>query len=201
MTLDELWNSPANAPGPIEREAFVAQTLLRVARERRQRKGMLLFSGILLLLSTVPAVYTRVTDPEALRSSASLYLMLASQWLLILYWARQLRQGGRMTAGEGDTIQDSLARLLWEVEAERRSQLGVVVLFAVFAPLLALAIRQLVASDKMTPDQAMSGGLVFLGIATVSVGTILWRLKYRVLPRRRRLQALLAQFGEAGEVG
>ena len=75
------------------------------------------------------------------------------------------------------------------------------VLFAVFAPLLALAIRQLVASDKMTPDQAMSGGLVFLGIAAVSVGSILWRLRRRVLPRRRRLQALLRQFDEQGEVG
>ena len=201
MNLDELWNSPANAPGPIEREAFVAQTLLRVARERRQRKGMLIFSAILLLLSTAPAVYTRITDPAALGSSRSLYLMLASQWLLILYWARQLRPAVGMTAGEGDTIQGSLARLLWEVESERRSQLGVVVLFAVFAPLLALAIRQLVASDKMTPDQAMSGGLVFLGIAAVSVGSILWRLRRRVLPRRRRLQALLAQFGEEGEVG
>ncbi len=157
MNLDELWNSPANAPGPIEREAFVAQTLLRVARERRQRKGMLIFSAILLLLSTAPAVYTRITDPAALGSSRSLYLMLASQWLLILYWARQLRPAVGMTAGEGDTIQGSLARLLWEVEAERRSQLGVVVLFAVFAPLLALAIRQLVASDKMTPDQAYVG--------------------------------------------
>lgn len=196
MTLDELWQSPINAPTPIEREAFVAQTLARVARERRKRWGMLLFSGGLLLLTTVPALYARFTRPAEFRSMGSLYLMLASQWLLILYWARQLRPGRRVRPGEDATVRGSLQRLLAEVDAERRSQLGVVVLFAVFAPLLVLTLRQLVAGGKMTPDQALSGGLVFLGITAASVGTILWRLRYRVLPRRQRLQALLGQFAD-----
>lgn len=196
MTLDELWQSPINAPTSLEREAFVAQTLARVALERRKRWGMLLFSGSLLVLTTFPALYARFTRPAEFRSMGSLYLMLASQWLLILYWARQLRQGARVRPGEDASVRGSLQRLLDEVDAERRSQLGVVVLFAVFAPLLALAIRQLVAGGKMTPDQALSGGLVFLGITTVSVGSILWRLRYRVLPRRRRLLALLRQFAD-----
>jgi hypothetical protein len=157
---------------------------------------MLLFSGGLLVLTTVPALYARFTRPAEFRSMGSLYLMLASQWLLILYWLRQLRTGEQVLTGEGDSVHGSLQRLLDEVDAERRSQLGVVVLFTVFTPLLALALRQLIASGKMSPDQALSGGLVFLGITAASVGTILWRLRYRILPRRRRLQALLGQFAD-----
>jgi len=198
MTLDDLWNSPGNTPTMVERDSLVSQTMLRVARERRRRKGMVAFSAVLVLLSSAPAIAYRVTHPEGFGSSTSLYLMLASQWLLLLYWVRQLRRGGGVVAGADDNIQDALRRLLREVDAERRSQWGVVVLYVVFTPLLAMAIGQLIADGKMAPDEALSGALIFLLIAVVALGSILWRLHRRVLPRRRRLQALLAQFDAAG---
>lgn len=198
MTLDDLWNSPGNTPTMVERDSLVSQTMLRVARERRRRKGMTAFTTALLLLASAPAIAYRVTHPEGFGSSSILYLMLASQWLLLLYWVRQLRRGSGDVAGADGSIQDSLRRLLREVDAERRSQWGVVLLYAVFTPLLAVAIGQLIAAGKMAPDEALSGALIFLVIAVVALGSILWRLYRRVLPRRRRLQALLAQFEAAG---
>jgi hypothetical protein len=187
MSLEEVWNSPGNTPGAAASSAFVRDAFDRLRRYRRRRIALVVWTAVVLGGFTVLAVRSRA------EGGWGLGLILAAQWMVLLYWVRQLlhsSQAGRTPS----SIRAGVATLLRETEGERRGNVALLVLFAVVAPLLWVALRGLQEAGKMAPHEAASAGAVFAVVLGLGLARILYRLFGTVLPRQRRLETLAAEY-------
>lgn len=194
MDLGSVWNSPGNTPTTLEREHFVRETTNRLRRARWRRLAFLIWTGSVLSLITAWVAYRCLWRPAEIRGTWPLFAVLAAQWCVFLHWLRDTAALGRKRPLHGPGVRESLEALSRETERERRGQIAVLVLFAVVAPLMAIAIRHLGGAGKMAPHEALSVGVLFAAVVLVAVTVILTRLFRVVLPRRRRLEALLDQY-------
>jgi hypothetical protein len=194
MNVNDVWNSSRNAPTSMERDALVQHARQTIRRLQRRRVVFLTWTGSALLAVTALAVYVWSTGRADATGAWALSLTLVAQWIAFLHGVRQtLGTAGKPVAPEA-SIRESLETLRREAENERRGQVAVLVLFAVAAPLMAAAILHLRQIGKMGPSEALSAGALFAGVCAISVTVILVRLFRSILPRRRRLSALLQQY-------
>jgi hypothetical protein len=194
MKLDDVWNSPANAPTPGEGAAAVrlARDTIRVLQ--RRRAAFLAWTGAVLAATTGLGVYAWLSDAADGTLAAS--LLLAAQWAVVFYLLRQYLHTRRAALEAGGTVRASLEALAREAESERRRQLVVLALFAGAAPLLAGALVELRRSGRMAPDEAVSAALVLAALVATSAAAVAVRLARVTQPRCRRLRALVEQYRE-----
>jgi hypothetical protein len=192
MDLYDLWTSPWNTPAPPERERLVRQAFDALRHAQRRRTRFLVVTAGLLLASTAlvgGGLLAPGTDAPALPT-----LLLAAQWGVFALVLRQWRRARTASAAPAATIRESLQGLWAECESSRRRQLAVVGLFALAAPVLAVALVQLRQAGKMAPHEAASAAVLFAVIIAFNLGAILVRRYRVVLPQRRRLEELLREY-------
>jgi hypothetical protein len=194
MDLDDVWKVPANAPSAEEREAFVSHALAQLRRQRRRRIARLAWTGTTLAAVTAAAAYQWVAQPSGV--SWALSLLLAAQWGVFLYWLWPRRRVGAVPAVAGAPIRESLERLFRDADKDRKGQMAVLALFAVATPLMALALLHLIRVGKMAPREAVSAAILAALVLALGAGAALARLRWRILPRHRRLAELLRQYDE-----
>ena len=188
MSLEEVWNSPGNTPGAAAAADFVSDAFERLRRYRRRRIALVVWTGVVLGGFTVLAFRSRADG-----GGWAPGLILAAQWTVLFYWIRQLFRSSP-SGRTPPSIRAGVETLLRETEAERRGNVALLALFAVVVPLLWLALRGLQEAGKMAPHEAASAGAVFAVVLGMGLVRILYRLFGTVLPRRRRLEALAAQY-------
>ena len=193
MNIEDVWNSPGNEPSAVERDVMVAQAREELRRIQRRRVAFVVRTAIALTAVTGLAAYLWATRPAEIAAAWPLHLLLLAQWSVLVLFLREMLSGGRVLRVEA-SIRESLERLWREAENSRRGQLVVLALFAAAAPLILAAIVQLRESGKMAPHEARSAGILFGAVLAVSTTVILVRRYLIVLPRHRRLSALLQQY-------
>jgi hypothetical protein len=188
MTIEDVWNSPGNTPTAQATTLLVRDSFERLRRRRRRDRALLAWLAVVLPTLTAGVLYGPV------QGGWTLPLILASQWGVFLYWLRQALRSSR-SGLPAATIRESLETLLRETEAERRKTIAVLALYAVVVPLLGVSLMHLRDSGLMAPHEAVSAGAVFAGVLGLGLAVILARLFGSVVPRQRRLAALVAQYG------
>jgi hypothetical protein len=196
MNLDELWNSPRNAPTPEARDELVRRALGRLRREQRWRLALLAWTFAILTLFTARVIGWGAARPAGWAGGVTLALMLAAQWATFGYWAWQFLRAWEKPHPSGPTIRQALETSLRQVESQRRSQLATIGLFLVFAPLLGFAIAHLQGAGKMAARDAVVASLLAAIVWAVPMAALVGRLRWRILPRKRALEALLQQYRE-----
>jgi hypothetical protein len=193
MTIDDVWKSPGNTPSPAARDAVLAQTRAQLRRIQRRRVAFVAWTAVTLLAASGLVTYVWATRPDDLAGAAPMLALLLAQWAAFALFLRDLRSGGRVMGADA-SIRESLERLWQEGDQSRRRQLTVLALYAAAVPLVAMAILQLRDAGKMAPGEALSATLAFGAVITVGTSAILVRRYWRILPRQRRLSALLEQY-------
>lgn len=193
MNIDEVWGSLRNAPSAEDQAALVARTHEELRRAQRRRTVFVAWTAFALTLTTGVVAYAWLTRTAEIKGAWPLLLLLLAQWAVFARFVREMLSGARALPVEA-SIRASLERLWRETENSRRGQLIVLALFAVATPLTFAMIVQLRESGKMAPHEAVSAGLLFALVAATSTIAILVRRYWIVLPRHRRLFALLQQY-------
>jgi hypothetical protein len=194
MTIDDVWNSSSNTLPLSAQHAVLADTRAELLRIQRRRKTFVMSTGTALIAISGFIAYAMATSPSGhVAGAAPALVLLLAQWWAFALFARDMLAGGRPAAADV-SIRESLERLWREADTSRRRQLTVLGLYAVAVPLVSTALVELRHAGKMAPHEAMSAAVLFAAVITVGTTFILVSRYSRVLPRRRRLAELLAQY-------
>jgi hypothetical protein len=193
--LKQLWASPENNPGADSKRAFLASAMTAIQRDRNQARGMLIYvlgmTGAMTAFSAWQLFSARGEGVEAWYA----HLMIAATWIAALGLARHYRRRTESAPLAGaNSIRDTLESLHERASTRCRESKILLVLYAVFIPLLAIAIQQLQANGKMRPHEASSAatlaGIIVLG----GIGWSLFELYARRRPELRHLESLLSEY-------
>lgn len=194
MNLDELktlWASPENRPTPERMREFIDSALKAIQSERRRAKGMLIYVGFMVSATSIFSVWQLLVHgigPEARYA----HLMLLTLWVAAIAMARNMLS--RIKAEPIDSIQATIKSLHRRAQTRCRELQTLLLLFATFIPLTALAIFQLQASGKMRPHEAASAAILAGLILFSGSGWFLFELLVRKNPERLHLESLLKEY-------
>jgi hypothetical protein len=194
MNLNEVWNSSGNAPAAAEADALARQALDTIRRARRRQIAFLVWTATALSAVTGGAVYAWAARGAAGGAGWAVGLMLAAQWAAFVHFLRRTLAGGRPPLAGDTSIRESLEALRRKADDDRRGLMVVLALYAVFAPLMAAALLHLREAGKMAPHEALSAAVLGAAVIVIGAAVVSVRLFRIVLPRRRRLEALLEQY-------
>jgi hypothetical protein len=189
--LQELWTSAANGLSTDRARSLAAAAVEHIHRERRRRQWLLLYVFVMVPLATAFILW-RILE-AGLQGTGTPLLILAAQWITALLLWRMFR-GSPTATRQPQPIRATLETLLQQAEVRCRELKTLLALFAVCAPLAAVAILQLQASGKMRPHEATSAGVVFGTILAAASGWILFDLLTHKLPERQRLRSLMREY-------
>jgi hypothetical protein len=194
MTIDDVWRSPGNTLSPLACEAALRQA--RAHLRRIQRRRLAFVGGTALALLSVSGVIVQVwmSHGGAVSGAVPALLLLLAQWAVFGLFVRDLLAGARPMHVDG-SIRESLERLRVEIEISRRRQNTVLTLYALAVPLVSAAILQLRSAGKMAESEALSAAAAFAVVIVVGTAAILAHRHWKLLPRQRRISALLEQYG------
>ena len=190
--LKYLWASPENGIAPERARTFAAKAVAQINRQRRRRRGMLIYVSAMVSLATVFAGWQLLRHSTGIGESAPAIMMLAAQWIAAWYLWRIFR--GSPSAAVDQPIRATLEAVLDKTRARCRELQVLLGLFLAVAPLVALAIYQLQENGKMRPHEAASAGALFGTILLGMTGWFLFDLFARKLPEKRHLEALLREY-------
>jgi len=191
MNHDELtaiWNSAANTLDDSRSRHAIARMHAEIARRDFAHRAW--FIGTLVLLGAATAFAGWVIHAREIEAG-SLWIMAP---LLILPWIGLLRHRRGASIGEPGAetgaIGNALVTMLAQIRAARRRVGTVLVLQALFVPLLIGTLFQLQAAGKLPAAQAWSLAL-FLGLALgAGVTSALWR-RQRLAREEQKLSRLV----------
>lgn len=194
MTIADIWNSSSNALPLAAQQTLLADTRAELRRIQRRRTSFVVATGTALVIISGCIAYAMLARPSGhVTGAVPGLLLLVAQWWAFTLFARDMLAGGRITPAD-PTIRESLERLWREVDTSRRRQLTVLSLYAVAVPLIAAALIQMRTAGTMAPHEAMSAAALFGAVITIGTTAILFIRYTRILPRQRRLAALLEQY-------
>lgn len=193
--LQSLWASTENRLSPETARGFAAAALTQVNRERRRRKGMLIYIGVMVPLTTGFAAWQLTQKGVAWGESWPACLILTAQWFAGLYLLRIFRRSVPQNT-EGRSIRETLETLFRQASIRCRELQTLLGLFLLVTPLVSVAIYQLQLQGKMRPHEAASAGMAFGAILVMMGGWLLYDLFARKLPEKRYLESLLRDYRE-----
>ncbi|MEQ8403658.1 MAG: hypothetical protein RKE49_01080 [Oceanicaulis sp.] len=194
--LRQVWASSANNPDEAASTYLAVEAQQILARRRAHLRRLMAFAGVMLTIPLALMVLDIVTDQadaiDLTREWGLIPFALIPFAALILIALRAAPKG---------TPTGALLETFRALRAENgAAQLRVFIIsgaMLVFAPLLLVLLQQLVETGKMAPHEMRSAALVlFSGLG----GGALWmagKLVFKLLPERRHLNALIAQYEEA----
>lgn len=198
-TLQAAWQSRANAPSADASAAMLRDAAAALKQRRAELNGLIAFAGVML------AIPLALVGLDALTGQVDA-IDLSREWALVPFalvpfvvlFLVARRQQENLQASTDGTLLSVFRALLKENAAARwRTYLigGAIVLFA---PLLAVMLGQMGETGKMTPQNIEQAGIV-MGVALVlSLAVMVARYFWRLVPERRRLEALIAQYETLG---
>lgn len=192
--LQSLWASAENGLSPEKARGFASAALAQVDRERRRRRGMLIYIGIMVPLTTGFAGWQLIQKGIAWGESWPAILILTAQWFAGLYLLRIFRRS--TTRSQAASIRETLETLCRQAKSRCRELQTLLGLFLVVTPLVSVAIHQLQQNGKMRPHEAASASLLFAAILVGMAGWFLFELFARKLPEKRYLESLLRDYRE-----
>lgn len=200
-TLQAAWQSNANAPSAAASAALLHDAAATLKRRRAELNGLIAFACVMLtvplLLVGLDAATGQVDAIDLAREWALVPFVLIPIAVLFLVARRQKLQENRHASADATLL--SVFRALHDENAAARWRTlvigGAIVLFV---PLLAVMLSQMGDTGKMSPQNIEQAGLVMGGALAVSLAVMAVRYVWRLLPERRRLEALIAQYDTLG---
>jgi hypothetical protein len=196
--LKQLWASPANTLTPEATRLYTGAVLAAVDAERRRARGMMIYVSLMTAATTLFALKQVISANGEGANAWYAHLLLIATWVGAFFLVRHFRANTAAAPESAqNSIQASLRALHRQAQGRSREMQTLLVLFASFIPLFAIAIEQLQLDGKMRPHEAQSAmyfaaTIVICGLAYFSLELLLRRL-----PEQRRLAALLAQYDQA----
>ena len=191
--LKYLWASAENGLSPERASYFAAAAVAQVNRERRRRRGLLIYISMMVTLVSGFAVWQLIQHSIGWREAWPETLIMAAQWMTALYLWRIFRRDSVGLAVE-QSIRVTLEKLLRQAKGRCRELQTLLGLFLVVTPLVSVAIHELQLNGKMRPNEAASAGVLFAGILLGTGGWILYDLFARKLPEKRHLESLMREY-------
>ena len=193
MTIDDVWNTPANNPSAETRDALLARTRAEIRRAQRRRVVFVAATGTALLGVSALVVSVLIRRGETAAGAAPMLALLLAQWTAFALFVRDMWLG-RRGLDAGATIRASLERRRRDIDTALRRQKTVLVLYAMAIPLVGAAVVQLRHAGLMAPHEALSAAAAFAAVPVIGTTVILLRRFLSLRPRSQRIDALLQQY-------
>ena len=203
MNLDEmqhLWNSSINGPTTNQRAEMITQFTNTLHRRRRQELAWLVWTFFVLTVLTGFAGWIVFgTDKVTLSAEWAVIPLLLIPWVFACLFLRKfLRQ--TLPAARGDvTISDSLRAAMAANESERSKLKALGVMYLIALPVLAFSIWQLHSVGKVSSRELISMVTFLGGALALSAGAVLAKYWFSLVPKARKLKALLSQLRELAD--
>ncbi|MCE9522653.1 MAG: hypothetical protein K8S25_09505 [Alphaproteobacteria bacterium] len=195
--LQAAWQSGANSPSKAASVYMLHEAATALKRRRLEVGGLIAFAGVMLTIPLaligVDVLTGQVDAIDVAREWALIPFALIPFAVLVLVARRHKTHMERHVAA-GATILSAFRALLDENAAARfRTHLigGAIV---IFAPLILLLLHQLGETGKMAPQHMVQAGAVMGGALALSLIVMAVRYFTRLVPERRRLEALIASY-------
>jgi hypothetical protein len=194
--MQHIWNSPFNNLSSNQQEQLAGKFVRQMKRRRRFQSLWLINTFAWLAIITVIALRTILVGYTNLsREWASLPLLIVPWAFAIYFLVNYLRSKALSSLGELSVVESLRAALASNLD--RQSRLKIVGgLYVILVPVLALAMRQLQTTGKVSGHQ-MTSMIVFFGSALLISALTMTALFFgRLLPQQRKLEDLLAEAGD-----
>ena len=201
MNLNEMqnaWNSPQNIPSLDQQRQLAGQFARQMIRRRRFQSIWLLTTFSWLTIITVFAVWTFAAGHAMPRMEWGLFPLLLLPWIAAVSFLRSYLKSAAAAQGSLPVL-DSFRAALQSNQAEQKNLKRAAGLLVLMVPLLALVMRQLHVTGKVS-DRELASMALFFGAALLAglVGVAAWYFG-RLQPQRKRLETLLADLSEVGK--
>jgi len=192
MNFEEMHNIWKDQPSASLQQVAENFTRRRI-RRRRAQTLWLGYTFLWLLLITALAIRNVIMGKVDLLQQWTLVPLLGLPWVAsVVILVRHLRP--RLKTGAGSlTVTEALSQAQEAGRAEQFQLKWIAALLGLLAPILALTLRQLVATGKVSGDQ--EGSLILFLIVALLVGATAVALRYfcHLRPQQRQLSSLLAE--------
>lgn len=195
--LERAWNGPANTPSEAA-GAYVVGEMMETLRRRRQATTRFTgFVGMVLVFWAAMIVWKVSVDPfpfDVSREWAIIPLILLPWIGLFLIKRRQRRHLAAHPDPYASTAATLRALLDENLTARRRLVITSGLMLAGLA-IVAVALNQLVAVGKMTPENVFQASIGFGGLMAVIAAYKAWHYLRVLRPEGERLKRLLIDYG------
>ena len=196
-TLQAAWRSNANAPSAAASATLLQEATATLKRRRAELNGLIAFACVMLavpvLLAGLDALTGQVDAIDLAREWALVPFVAIPIAVLVLVVRRQKLHESRHAAADA-TLLSVFRALLDENAAARWRTFLIGGAIVVFAPLLVVMLGQMGQTGKMSPQNIEQAGIVMGAALALSLAVMAVRYVTRLLPERRRLEALIAQY-------
>ena len=195
--IESIWNSAGNQPSATQQEKRTRQVLAWLRRQRRHQLIWLVWTfGVLLVITGFAGWLVFATDKMHLSMEWGLMPLLLLPWgFAVIFLKRFLKPAPSVYRGDVP-IADALCRALQANEAAQFRLRAMGILYAIFLPVLALAMRQLQMAGKVSPRELGSMGAFFGAVLLLSAAGVFARYHCRLKPQREHLKAVLREYEE-----
>lgn len=194
--LQNAWRSAGNNPSAAASAYLIEQAQATLAGRRRRLRRLLAFAGVML---TIPLglmavdIFTGQADVIDLRREWGLLPFALIPFAALILIASRAAPRAAPHGALLDTF-----RALREDNAAARLRIFIVGgAMALFAPLLAVLLNQLVETGKMASHEMASAAMVLGGALLLSAGWMAVKYATQLAPERRHLDALIRQYESA----
>lgn len=194
--LQNAWRSAGNNPSAAASAYLIEEAHATLARQRAQLRRLLVFAGVML---TIPLGLMAV---DIVTGQAD-FIDLSREWGLIPFalipFVALILIASRAAprAVPRGALREAFRALRDDNSAARLRIFIIGGAMALFAPVLAVLLNQLVATGKMAPHEMQSAAIVLGGALALSAGWMVVKYFIQLAPERRHLEALIRQYETA----
>lgn len=194
--LQNAWRSAGNNPSAAASAYLIEEAHATLARQRAQLRRLLVFAGVML---TIPLGLMAV---DIVTGQAD-FIDLSREWGLIPFalipFVALILIASRAAprAVPRGALREAFRALRDDNSAARLRIFIIGGAMALFAPVLAVLLNQLVATGKMAPHEMQSAAIVLGGALALSAGWMVVKYVIQLAPERRHLEALIRQYETA----
>ena len=199
--LQSLWQSPANNPEPNDMKKQKEEFVSKLRREYRGfRLHMTLVFGALAVLTVkiVHHVLTQDALPQTkaidLTSEWALIPFLALPWIAAIYFVRLHLKHRRSHPDYDQTISATLRAMVDSTASAMKRMKTMISLYIIGIPICALVMNQIQEAGKIRPHELKSMIALFGGITVIALACFAYEYFRNLVPRKRRLDALLEDY-------
>jgi len=201
--IEKTWQSAENRPSAAQLEKQKMNLIDDLRRRRRDTRGLLWLTAIPLVLITGRLLLHAIWPAPGLDR-----LDLAREWMIVpffllpwagwfLMWHLYRRHAARHADYER-SIQASVHALLDENRREGWREIAVGALLLASLPLIGGVVWQLRAVGKMGDEVLIPAFVIYPTYVLLMVGWMGHTYLKKVLPRRKELETLLADYDRQG---
>jgi hypothetical protein len=200
MDLNEIqnvWKSRQNNFTTEEQRRLVDHFSRQMRRRRRFQTIWLVHTFVALTIITMVALRAIAVGKAHLEEQWTLMPLLVVPWFFAFHFLRSHLSLPKPTARGDVSVTVSLCAALESNRSEQSRLKRVALLFGIMIPLLALSMKQLHATGKVSSNELISMSVFFASVLLLSAAGIAARYFARLLPQQRRISEALAELTNA----